>query len=158
MNQLQGNTLPTDDVSRDINNYNVPISNDISVTNINNNSSTYKNKYNDKLILNDDSENSLPASLHIATHNIRGTLGHLSTQVATTSYMLPMDNQKSRIDILGLAHTRLTTKQSKHAFTYSQFSDFKPYFATSNDPSYQFSGVGFLIRSDFAKYVKQFGH
>src|SRR2546429_9672807 len=107
--------------------------------------STFTNKYNDTLNLTDTHDDTLPPSLQIATHNIRGTLGHLSSQVALTSYMSPTDSPKSRIDILGLAHTGLTAKQSKHAFTYSQFADFKPYFTAAKDHSYQFSGVGFLV-------------
>ena len=119
---------------------------------------TFINKYNETLNLSDSHDNILPSSIQIATHNIRGTLGHLSTQVAISSYMSPIDTNKARIDILGFSHTGLNKKQSKHAFTYSQFNDFQPYFAAANDPSYQFSGVGFLVRSSFAKYIKQSGH
>src|SRR2546429_7465232 len=119
---------------------------------------TFTNKYNDILNLSVSNTNILPASIQIATHNIRGTLGHLSTQVAISSYMSPIENNKARIDILGFSHTGLTKKQSKHAFTYSQFNDFQPYFAAATDPSYQFSGVGFLVKSSFAKYINQSGH
>ena len=158
ISQLQNINFPTDDVTSDINNNNSSNNTNKFSDTLQNDPLIYKNKYNDKLILTENSDNSLPASLQIATHNIRSTLGHLSTQVAITSYMSPLNNDKSRLDILGFAHTGLTVKQSKHVFTYSQFKDFKPYFAASDNPSYQFSGVGFLVRSNFAKYIKQTGH
>ena len=66
---------------------------------------------------------------------------------------------------MGLAHTGLSHKQAKHVFTYDHFNNpnpdfpkvesftgFKPLFssATSN---YTYSGVGFLVRNNYAKFI-----
>src|SRR6266516_2812630 len=159
---LQVQDPPREDVNHDIS---INNNNSINLPDLNNNITTDNNLHyidNNPLTIQPDIDvnkiSYLPSSLQIATHNIRGTLGHLSVQVAITSFMTKSPTNKSQIDILSFAHTGLTLKQSKYAFTYSHFQEFQPYFAATNDPSYQFSGVGFLIRSSFAKYVKQSGH
>src|SRR5438067_1734047 len=83
----------------------------------------------------------LPETCHITTQNIRGGLSHLSKQIAILSLLTNPPPSTTRIDIFGLAHTGLTVKQAKFAFTYDIFSNYKPFFSSAPD-NYLHSGVG----------------
>src|SRR6185312_243093 len=98
----------------------------------------------------------LPETCHIATQNIRGGLSHLSKQIAILSLLTNPPPSTTRIDIFGLAHTGLTVKQAKFAFTYDIFSNYKPYFSSAPD-NYLHSGVGLLLHNSFAIYVQKTG-
>src|ERR1051326_4871216 len=60
----------------------------------------------------------IPDILNVATQNIRGGLSHLSKQLAILEIMSQPFPDSQYIDILGFSHMGLTTKQSKHIFTY----------------------------------------
>ena len=98
----------------------------------------------------------LPETCHIATQNIRGGLSHLSKQIAILSLLTNPPPSTTRIDIFGLAHTGLTVKQAKFAFTYDIFSNYKPFFSSAPD-NYLHSGVGLLLHNSFAIYVQKTG-
>src|SRR5436189_449054 len=95
----------------------------------------------------------LPETCHIATQNIRGGLSHLSKQIAILSLLTNPPSSTTRIDIFGLAHTGLTVKQAKFAFTYDIFSNYKPFFFSAPD-NYLHSGVGLLLHNSFAIYIQ----
>ena len=101
-------------------------------------------------------QTTLPDNCHIATQNIRGGLSHLSKQIAILSLLNNPPPSTTRIDIFGIAHTGLTTKQAKHAFTYDIFSNYKPYFSSATD-NHLHSGVGLLLHNSFAIYVQKTG-
>ena len=101
-------------------------------------------------------QTSLPDTCHIATQNIRGGLSHLSKQIAILSLLNNPPPSTTRIDIFGIAHTGLTTKQAKHVFKYDIFSNYKPYFSSAVD-NYKFSGVGLLLHNNFASFVQKTG-
>ena len=98
----------------------------------------------------------LPETCHITTQNIRGGLSHLSKQIAILSLLTNPLPSTTRIDIFGLAHTGLTVKQAKFAFTYDIFSNYKPFFSSAPD-NYLHSGVGLLLHNSFAIYVQKTG-
>ena len=98
----------------------------------------------------------LPETCHIATQNIRGGLSHLSKQIAILSLLTNPPPSTTRIDIFGLAHTGLTVKQAKFAFTYDIFSNYKPFFSSAPN-NYLHSGVGLLLHNSFAIYVQKTG-
>jgi len=98
----------------------------------------------------------LPETCHIATQNIRGGLSHLNKQIAILSLLTNPPPSITRIDIFGLAHTGLTVKQAKFAFTYDIFSNYKPFFSSAPD-NYLHSGVGLLLHNSFTIYVQKTG-
>src|SRR3989440_11382544 len=98
----------------------------------------------------------LSETCHIATQNIRGGLSHLSKQIAILSLLTNLPPSTTRIDIFGLAHTGLTVKQAKFAFTYDIFLNYKPFFSSAPD-KYLHSGVGLLLHNSFAIYVQKTG-
>src|SRR5204862_5140433 len=89
----------------------------------------------------------LPETCHIATQNIRGDLSHLSLLTNPLS-------STTRINIFGLAHTGLTVKQAKFAFTYDIFSNYKPFFSSAPD-NYLHSGVGLLLHNNLRYTYKK---
>src|ERR1043166_9068628 len=93
---------------------------------------------------------------HIATQNIRGGLSHLSKQISILFLLNNPPPSTTRIDIFGLAHTGLSIKQAKFAFTYDIFSNYKPFFSSASD-NYLHSGVGLLLHNSFAIYVQKTG-
>src|ERR1044072_830149 len=75
----------------------------------------------------------IPDILNVATQNIRGGLSHLSKQLAILEIMSQPFPDSQYIDVLGLSHTGITSKQSKHVFTYDVFSNYKPFFSSASD-------------------------
>ena len=145
--------------------------------NINNNNSAFNNNNNNNNIpsTTDQTQNpatqasqfafgnylnnftDIPDILNVATQNIRGGLSHLSKQLAILEIMSQPFPDSQYIDILGFSHTGLSSKQSKHVFTYNVFSNYKPFFSSSSDPSFINSGVGFLIANNFVPFVQKTG-